>query len=89
MPLTPIPKDFDLKPDPDRPAITVLFKPTRSEFVFTVVTDPSDRARVGGWISPAFSNSSPGKFGDYSESEVVGMALTLARAMAEKNHRGA
>ena len=46
---TPSHGDFDVQSGPYE-TIKVTFKPTGSWFVFDVVTDPSERARIG-WIA--------------------------------------
>jgi hypothetical protein len=87
---TPVDKDFDVSPLPDRPGVLAVFRPTDSHFVFTVVTDPADRARVGP-ISPAYQvhHRRTGDLGGYASAEALKVAQRRATVIAEKILRGA
>jgi hypothetical protein len=82
---TPFDKDFEVSPVADRPAITVVFRPTDSQYTFSIVTDRMERTRVGP-ISPAsqVQHRKTGDLGKYVDSEVLEVARRLAAAMATK-----
>jgi hypothetical protein len=83
---TPTAKDFQLSPLPERPGVLAVFTPTDSHYVFTILTDPGERARVGSLLSPEYQlhHKGTGDIGDYVGSEVLEVARGLALAMARK-----
>jgi len=84
---TPSPLDFDVGPGPHQ-TIKVTFRPTGSWFVFHVVTDPSDRARIGSIAGRYEIHHQRPVLGEYLESDLLDMARVLARARAETMYRG-
>jgi TIR domain len=73
---------------PDRAGISVLFKPTKTPLVFTVITDRAERARVGPLADGCQIESEGANFGDYNKREVERQARDIALPLAEKLFRG-
>jgi hypothetical protein len=62
-----------------------VFLPTNTHYVFTVVTDKAERARVG-LLSAAYQvhHRGTGDTGGYAGADVLELARTLALAQAQK-----
>lgn len=82
----PFGDDFDTPvPSPDRPEVSVRFKPTQTVYVFTVVTDRAERTRSGSALAPGSRVIRQGTdLGGYDEAEVEQEARRRALAPAEK-----
>jgi hypothetical protein len=73
---------FKVEPGPGEREVSVIFKPTQSTIVFTIITDGS------GKVAPAqdchIHHTRPGGFGRFSETEVVEEARKLVLPFAKK-----
>jgi hypothetical protein len=60
--------------------VVVNFKPTRSEYTFYLLADPTDIARQGGPVSkpPLIRHAETGDTGEYPSAEVDALATKLA-----------
>jgi hypothetical protein len=85
----PFENEFDdPTPLPEGLGVSVLFRPTLTRYVFTVVTDRAERARVGA-LAPGYLVDRQGtSVGEYDEAEVARAARERALPMAEKITRG-
>jgi hypothetical protein len=73
---------------PERPAVSVLFKPTGRRYTYTAVADRAVRSRRGS-LAPGFCVDRNGvEIGRYDDSEIQRQARKLALATAEKVFRG-
>jgi hypothetical protein len=73
---------------PERPAVSVLFKPTGRRYTYTAVAGRAVRARRAS-LAPGFCVDRNGvEIGRYDYSEIQRQARTLALATAEKVFRG-
>ena len=65
--------------------VSVLFKPTQSTIVFTIVTDAAERARSGVLAQDYHVyHTRAGHFGHFSETEVVEAARVLASLLVKR-----
>jgi hypothetical protein len=72
----------------ERPAVSVLFKPTRRRYTYTAIADRTERS-LRGALGPGFCIDREGtNFGGYDDSEIQRRARKLALATAEKIFRG-
>lgn len=79
--------NFVVTARPKRPAISVLFKPTRRRYTYKAVAD-REKARRGA-LAPGFCvDRAGGQFGSYDDLEIQRQARRLALAAAEKIFRG-
>jgi hypothetical protein len=73
----PTPSDFTV--NVAESSVSVIFKPSNSEYHFGRLTDPEDIARFGPLSQPpSVRYGSPGDTGDYPPKEVAQMAHSLA-----------
>jgi hypothetical protein len=71
---------------PERPAVSVLFKPTGRRYTYTAV---AGRAAPRASLAPGFCVDRNGvEIGRYGDSEIQRQARKLALATAEKVFRG-
>jgi hypothetical protein len=74
---------------PNRPEVSVRFKPTQAIYIFSVVTDRAERTRIGAALAPGCIIHREGtNLGGYDDTEVEREARKLALALAEKIVRG-
>jgi hypothetical protein len=72
---------------PERPAVSVLFKPTGRRYTYTAIANRAERSRHG--LAPGFGVDRNGvEIGRYDDSEIHRRARKLALATAEKAFRG-
>ena len=65
--------------------VSVLFKPTQSTIVFTIITDAAERARSGVLAQDyRVHHTRTGHFGHFSETEVVEAARVLASLLVKR-----
>ena len=80
--------NFKVTIRPERPAVSVLFKPTGRRYTYTAVADRAERSRRG-YLAPGFCVDRDGAdMGRYDDSEIQRRARKLALATAEKIFRG-
>jgi hypothetical protein len=80
--------NFRVTVRPERPAVSVLFKPTGRRYTYTAVAGRVERLRRGS-LAPGFCVDRDGvEIGRYDDSEIQRKALKLASATAEKIFRG-
>jgi hypothetical protein len=80
--------NFKVTVRPKRPAVSVLFKPTRRRYTYTAIADRTKRPR-GGVLAPGFCIDRGGaNLGGYDDSEIQRQARKLAFATAQKIFRG-
>jgi hypothetical protein len=73
---------------PERPAVSVLFKPTGRRYTYRAVADRTERSRRGS-LAPGFCVDRDGvEIGRYDDSEIQRRARKLALANVEKVFRG-
>jgi hypothetical protein len=86
QPPRPLETDFEAPTVlPHRPGLSVVFKPTRTVYVFTTITDPPTRSRIGPLASDCEIHRGLGtNVSGYDEAEVQKMARALALAAAER-----
>jgi hypothetical protein len=73
----PTPSDFTV--EVSEAHVSVVFKPTDSDYSFGRLADPDDIARYGPLSrSPNVRHGATGDTGDYPPDEVAELALTLA-----------
>jgi hypothetical protein len=78
------PSNFKVTVRPERPAVSVLFKPTRRRYTYTAI----ERSRRGA-LAPGFCiDRSGADLGGYDDSEIERQARKLALATAQKIFRG-
>jgi hypothetical protein len=79
--------NFKVTVRPERPAVSVLFKPTRRRYTYTAIADRTERSRRGA-LGPGFCIDREGTdLGGYDDSEIQRRARKLALATAEKIFR--
>jgi len=71
----PTPSDFIVKVEESQ--VSVIFKPSNSDYCFGRLVDPEDIARFGPLSSPV-RHGNTGDTGDYPSEEVMQMAHSLA-----------
>ena len=65
--------------------VSVLFKPTQSTIVFTIITDAAERVRSGVLAQDyRVYHTRAGHFGHFSEMEVVEAARVLASLLVKR-----
>src|SRR5665811_223009 len=74
----PMEADFDVQVREGH--VEVLFRPTESHMSFGILVDPKDIARLGRLSRSANVRHAKGDTGDYTASDVEGMAFQLASA---------
>jgi hypothetical protein len=75
---------FRVTVQPNRPSVSVLYKPTQRRYVYTAVAGQTDRSRRGS-LEPGFCVDRIGaEIGRYDDSEIQRRARKLAAATAEK-----
>ena len=79
--------NFKVTIRPERPAVSVLFKPTGRRYTYRAITDRSERSRRD-FLAPGFCVDRDGVIGCYDDSEIQRQARKLALATAEKIFRG-
>jgi hypothetical protein len=80
--------NFKVTVRPERPAVSVLFKPTRRRYTYTAIADRTERSRRGA-LAPGFCiDRSGADMGGYDDSEIERQARKLALATAQKIFRG-
>jgi hypothetical protein len=73
---------------PERPAVSVLFKPTGRRYTYTAIAGRAVRSRRAS-LAPGFCVDRNGvEIGRYDDSEIQRQARKLALATAEKVFRG-
>jgi methionine-R-sulfoxide reductase len=72
----PTPSDFILNVEESH--VSVIFKPSNSDYYFGRLADPEDIARFGPLSSPNVRQGNTGDTGDYPSEEVAQMAHSLA-----------
>jgi hypothetical protein len=79
--------NFKVTAKPQRPAVSVLFKPTGRRYTYTANADRASRPRRA--LAPGFCVDRDGAdIGRYDDSEIQRRARKLALATAEKIFRG-
>jgi hypothetical protein len=84
----PFGKDFDLHLSANRPEVSVTFRPTLAHYVFTIITDSAEKARIGSALADGCHGQRETTVGGYDDAEVEKEARRLALALAEKIVRG-
>jgi hypothetical protein len=80
--------NFKVTVRPERPVVSVLFKPTGRRYTYKAITDRSERSRRD-FLTPGFCVDRDGvEIGRYDDSEIQRRARKLALATAEKVFRG-
>ena len=69
-------------------AVSVLFRPTQTRYVFTIVIDRAERGQVGALAPGCLVDREGTSCGDYDEAEVEKAARERALPLAEKITRG-
>ena len=65
--------------------VSVLFKPTQSTIVFTIITDAAERARSGVLAQDyRVYHTRAGHFGHFSATQVVEAARVLASLLVKR-----
>jgi hypothetical protein len=72
----PSPSDFIVNVQESH--VSVIFKPSNSDYYFGRLADPEDIARFGPLSSPNVRHGNTGDTGDYPSEEVAQMAHSLA-----------
>jgi hypothetical protein len=72
----PTPSDFIVNVKESH--VSVIFKPSNSDYYFGRLVDPEDIARFGPLSSPNVKQKNTGGTGDYPSEEVAQMARSLA-----------
>jgi hypothetical protein len=72
----PTPSDFSINVEEGR--VSVIFKPSNTEYYFGRLADPEDIARFGPLSSRSVRHGNTGDTGDYASEEVAQMAQSLA-----------
>jgi hypothetical protein len=79
--------NFKVTIKPERPAVSVLFKPTGRRYSYTAIADRGSRSRRGS-LAPGFCIDRNGvEFGRYDDSEIQRQARKLALATVEEIFR--
>ena len=79
--------NFRVTVRPNRPTVSVLYKPTRRRYTYTAIADRTERSRRGV-LASGFCVDRIGHFGNYDDSEIQRHARRLALATAKKILRG-
>jgi hypothetical protein len=80
--------NFKVTVRPERPTVSVLFKPTRRRYTYTATADRPERSRRGA-LAPGFCiDRSGADLGGYDDLEIERQARKLALATAQKIFRG-
>jgi hypothetical protein len=80
--------NFRVTVRPDRPCVSVLYRPTQRRYTYTAIADRTERSRCGS-LAPGFCVDRNGAdIGRYDDSEIQRRARKLALAAAEKVFRG-
>jgi hypothetical protein len=80
--------NFQVTVRPERPAVSVLFKPTGRRYTYTAIADRTERSRRGS-LAPDFCVDRQGAvISNYDDSEIQRQARKLALATAGKVFRG-
>ncbi len=80
--------NFRVTVRPERPAVSVLFKPTGRRYTYTAIADRADRSRRD-LLAPGFCVDRQGAvISLYDDSEIERQARKLALASVEKIFRG-
>jgi hypothetical protein len=80
--------NFKVTVRPERPIVSVLFRPTGRRYTYTVIADRTERLRRGS-LAPGFCVDCDGAdMGRYDDSEIQRRSRKLALATAEKIFRG-
>jgi hypothetical protein len=74
--------NFRVTVRPDRPSVSVLYKPTRRRYTYTAIADRTERSQRGV-LTSGFCVDRIGHFGDYDDSEIERHARRLALARAK------
>jgi hypothetical protein len=69
---------------PERPAVSVLFKPTGRRYTYTAVADRTERPRRASLAPGCCVDRDGAVMGRYDDSEIQRRARKLALAAAEK-----
>jgi hypothetical protein len=80
--------EFRVTVRPNRPSVSVLYKPTRRRYTYTAIADRTERSRRGVLASGCCVDRSGTDFSVYDDSEIQRQARRLALAMAKKIFRG-
>jgi hypothetical protein len=80
--------NFKVTVRPERPTVSVLFKPTRRRYTYTAIADRPERSRRGALASGFCVDRSGSDLGGYDDSEIERQARKLALATAQKIFRG-
>jgi hypothetical protein len=80
--------NFKVTIRPERPAVSVLFKPTGRRYTYAAIADWTEKSRRASLV-PGFCVDRDGvEIGRYDDSEIQRRARKLALATAEKVFRG-
>jgi hypothetical protein len=80
--------NFKVSIKPEKPAVSVLFKPTGRRYTYTAIADRAERSRRGS-LAPGFCIDRDGvQIGRYDDSEIQRQARKVALETAEKVFRG-
>jgi hypothetical protein len=71
----------------ERPAVSVLFKPTGRRYTYSAIADGTERSRRGSLASGCCVDRDGVVIGRYDDSEIQRRARKLALATAEKIFR--
>jgi hypothetical protein len=80
--------NFKVTVMPEKPAVSVLFKPTRRRYIYTATADRTERSRRGALAPGVCVDRVGADMGRYDDSEIQRQARKLALATAEKIFRG-
>jgi hypothetical protein len=79
--------NFKVTVRPERPAVSVLFKPTGRRYTYTAIADRTERSRRGSLAPGCCVDRNGIEFGRYDDSEIQRQARKLALASVEKIFR--
>jgi hypothetical protein len=80
--------NFKVTIRPERPAVSVLFKPTGRRYTYTAIADRTQRSRRAS-LAPGFCVDRDGvEIGRYDDSEIQRQARKVALVTADKIFRG-
>jgi hypothetical protein len=80
--------NFRVTARPNKPSVSVLYKPTRRRYTYTAIADGTERSQGGVLASGCCVDRGGMDFSVYDDSEIQRHARRLALAAARKIFRG-
>ena len=80
--------NFRVTARPNKPSVSVLYKPTRRRYTYTAIADGTERSRRGVLASGCRVDRGGMDLSAYDDSEIQRHARRLARAAARRIFRG-